>query len=72
MLENFFRGWLLVLVRKECLVEFATLCVKSEVILTYVKGVLMEQILCTPGSAASVLLIQAVGLLPFYLTYIEP
>ena len=32
-LENFLNGWLLVLVLKECLVECATSCVKSEVIL---------------------------------------
>ena len=32
-LKNFLRDWLLVLGRKECLVECATLCVKSEVIL---------------------------------------
>jgi hypothetical protein len=31
--KNFLRGWLLVLGLKECLVECATLCVKSEVIL---------------------------------------
>ena len=34
-LKNFLRGWLLVLGLKECLVECATMCVKSEVILTY-------------------------------------
>jgi hypothetical protein len=33
-LKNFLRGWLLVLGLKECLVECATLYVKSEVILT--------------------------------------
>ena len=33
-LENFLNGWLLVLGLKECLVEYATLCIKSEVILT--------------------------------------
>ena len=33
-LENFLRGWLLVLDLKECLVEYAKLCVKSEVIHT--------------------------------------
>ena len=33
---NFLNGWLLVLGLKECLVECATLCVKSEVILTFV------------------------------------
>ena len=32
-LKNFLRGWLLVLGLKECLVECATLCIKSEVIL---------------------------------------
>ena len=32
-LKNFLRGWLLVLGIKECLVECATLCVKSEVTL---------------------------------------
>ena len=32
-LKNFLRDWLLVLGLKECLVECATLCVKSEVIL---------------------------------------
>ena len=32
-LKNFLSGWLLVLGLKECLVECATLCVKSEVIL---------------------------------------
>ena len=32
-LKNFLRGWLLVLDLKECLVECATVCVKSEVIL---------------------------------------
>ena len=32
-LKNFLRGWLLVLGLKECVVECATLCVKSEVIL---------------------------------------
>ena len=31
--KNFLRGWLLVLGLKECLVECATLCVKSEYIL---------------------------------------
>ena len=34
--SNFLRGWLLVLGLKECLVECATLCVKSEVILVLV------------------------------------
>ena len=33
LLKNFLRGWLLVLGLKECLVECATLCLKSEVIL---------------------------------------
>ena len=32
-LKNFLMGWLLALGLKECLVECATLCVKSEVIL---------------------------------------
>ena len=32
-LKNFLMGWLLVLGLKACLVECATLCVKSEVIL---------------------------------------
>ena len=32
-LKNFFRGWLLILGLKEGLVEYATVCVKSEVIL---------------------------------------
>ena len=36
-LKNFLRGWLLALGLKECLVECATLCVKSEVILSLVK-----------------------------------
>ena len=35
-LKNFLRSWLLVLGLKECLVECATLCVKSEVILNYI------------------------------------
>ena len=35
-LKNFLRGWLLVLSLKEGLVEFATVCIKSEVILTRV------------------------------------
>ena len=35
-LKNFLRGWLLVLGLKECLVECATLCVKSEVILAII------------------------------------
>ena len=35
-LKNFLRGWLLVLSLKEGLVECATVCVKSEVILTFV------------------------------------
>ena len=34
-LKNFLRGWLLVLGHKEGLVECATVCVKSEVILKY-------------------------------------
>ena len=34
-LKNFLRGWLLVLGLKEGLVEYATLCVKSEVILEH-------------------------------------
>ena len=34
--QNFLRGWLLLLVLKECLVECATLCVKSEIILVVV------------------------------------
>ena len=34
-LKNFLMGWLLVLGLKECLVECATLCVKSEVMLVY-------------------------------------
>ena len=34
-LKNFLRGWLLVVGLNECLVECATVCVKSEVILTY-------------------------------------
>ena len=33
-LKNFLRGWLLVLGLKEGLVEYATVCVKSVVILT--------------------------------------
>ena len=39
-LKNFLRGWLLVLGLKEGLVECATVCVKSEVILTstYIVG----------------------------------
>ena len=32
-LKNFLMGWLMVLGLKECLVECATLCVKSEVML---------------------------------------
>jgi hypothetical protein len=32
-LKNFLRGWLLLLGLKECLVECATMCIKSEVIL---------------------------------------
>ena len=39
-LKNFLRGWLLVLSLKEGLVECATVCVKSEVILLNV-GVLL-------------------------------
>ena len=35
-LKNFLRGWLLVLRLKECLVECATLRVKSEVILSII------------------------------------
>ena len=35
-LKNFLKGWLLVLGLKECLVECATLCVKSEVMLKYI------------------------------------
>ena len=35
-LKNFLRGWLFVLCLKECLVECATLCAKSEVILSSV------------------------------------
>ena len=34
-LKNFLRGWLLALGLKECLIECATLCIKSEVILKY-------------------------------------
>ena len=34
-LKNFLRGWLLVLGLKEGMVEYATLCVKSEVILEH-------------------------------------
>ena len=34
-LKNFLRGWLLVLGLKESLVECATVCVKSEIILDY-------------------------------------
>ena len=34
-LKNFFRGWLLVLSPNEGLVECATVCVKSEVILVF-------------------------------------
>ena len=37
-LKNFLRGWLLVLSLKEGLVECATVCVKSEVILSYILG----------------------------------
>ena len=36
-LKNFLRGWLLVLSLKEGLVECATVCVKSEVILMKVE-----------------------------------
>ena len=36
-LKNFFRGWPLLLGLKECLVEYATLCIKSEVILVCIK-----------------------------------
>ena len=36
--KNFSWGWLLVLGLKECLVECATLCVKSEVILAHMYG----------------------------------
>jgi hypothetical protein len=35
-LKNFLRGWLLILELKEGLVECATVCVKSEVILIYI------------------------------------
>ena len=45
-LKNFLMGWLLVLGLKECLVECATLFVKSEVMLTYVN---VQQ---TPNPAA--------------------
>ena len=34
-LKNFLKGWLLVLGLKECLVECATFCVKSEVMLLH-------------------------------------
>ena len=37
-LKNILRGWLLVLGLKECLVEYATLYVKSEVILRHMMG----------------------------------
>ena len=37
-LKNFLRGWLLVLGLKEGLVEFATVCVKSVVMLGRVRG----------------------------------
>ena len=37
-LKKFLRGWLLVLGLKEGLVECATVCIKSEVILNYVYG----------------------------------
>ena len=38
-LKNFLRGWLLIMSLKECLVECATLCIKSEVILLKVWGI---------------------------------
>ena len=41
-LKNFLRGWLLVLSLKEGLVECATVCVKSEVILLYMYRILLE------------------------------
>ena len=41
-LKHFLRGWLLVLGLKERLVECATVCVKSEVILTYIKTYLQS------------------------------
>ena len=37
-LENFLRGWLLILGLKEGLVECATVCVKSEVMLTFLNA----------------------------------
>jgi hypothetical protein len=43
-LKNFLRGLLLVLALKECLVECATLCVKSEVILAYTYLRLIDEI----------------------------
>ena len=36
LLKNFLRGWLLVLDLNEGLVEYATVCIKSEVILTII------------------------------------
>ena len=46
-LKNFFRSWLLVLSLKEGLVECATVCVKSEVILAGMAACLALFKLCT-------------------------
>ena len=43
-LKNFLRGWLLALGIKEDLVECATVCVKSEVILKYMDFALLVSI----------------------------
>ena len=42
-LKNFLRGWLLVLDLKESLVECATVCVKSEVILMHTNSDEVEE-----------------------------
>ena len=45
-LKNFLKGWLLVLGLKEGLVECATLCIKSEVILVCIEQGLATTVLC--------------------------
>jgi hypothetical protein len=57
-LKNFIRSWLLVLGLKEGLVECATVCVKSEVILNYT--VPIAEIISVKNAQALVLIAQPI------------
>ena len=71
-LKNFLSGWLLVLGQKKCLVECATLCIKSEVILMTTYIFLVYRWTCLQGKSrkfnwSKALLLESIQALNFNL-----